>query len=146
MTRTIKFRGKRIDNGEWVYGDLVRHYENQRRYIALDQMAYTYNTCGIDRLVSERYYEVDPNTVGQYTGVNDTNDNEIYEGDIVNNIEDDCIGVVTFGRLPYGFHQVYYIDWKGKNGQWLRKDLYFWRTKIEVIGNIYDSQEDNIND
>ena len=85
-------------------------------------------------------------SVGQYTGVNDTNNNEIYEGDIVNNIEDDRIGVVAFGQLPYGFHQAYYIDWKGKNGQWLRKDLYFWKAKIEVVGNIYENQEDNIND
>ena len=64
--REIKFRGKRADNGEWVFGDLVKHYENQRIFIACDQLSFTYSECGIDRLVTERFYEVIPETVGQY--------------------------------------------------------------------------------
>ena len=81
--RTIKFRGKRLDNGEWVVGDLIRHYENQRRFIALDQMAYTYTENGISRLVSERYHEVLPESVGQWTGLVDMDMVEAYEKDVV---------------------------------------------------------------
>lgn len=81
--RTIKFRGKRVDNGEWVYGDLIRHYENQRRFIALDQMAYTYTENGISRLVSERYHEVLPESVGQFVNRTDKWGKEIYVGDTV---------------------------------------------------------------
>lgn len=63
MNRTIKFRGKRIDNGEWVFGDL-RHGHNERLFI-----------------IVHVYYEVLPETVGQFIGK--LYGEELYEGDIV---------------------------------------------------------------
>jgi uncharacterized phage protein (TIGR01671 family) len=63
MNRTIKFRGKRIDNGEWVFGDLL-HGPAEKTYI--DE-----HGC----------YEVIPDTVGQYVGC--IYGEELYEGDIV---------------------------------------------------------------
>jgi uncharacterized phage protein (TIGR01671 family) len=76
--RGYKFRGKRLDNGEWVYGDLC-HGPEGKCYIAYDQDFVDTCSCGINDLITDRFFEVDPETVGQYIGRKDKHDKEIYE-------------------------------------------------------------------
>lgn len=70
MTRKIKFRGLRMDNGKWMYG----HYYNIQ-----EKDHYILVKCALGLL----HEEVIPSSIGQFTGITDKNGKDIYEGDYI---------------------------------------------------------------
>ena len=130
MDRIIKFRGRRITDGKWVYGF----------YVGIEDVE------GYPRIITDKpplysAYEVDPHTVGQDTGLLDKNGKEIWEGDVVI-ILDDIKDISTDLKSGQNYRVVY---WDGsymlsKN----KKNIDYLSTAeidCEVIGNIYENPE-----
>ena len=119
--REIKFRGKRIDNGEWVYGYYFQGFTGISYILVLHD-----HILGITE-----FYEVDPETIGQYTGLKDENGTEIYEGDV-------CWEWIEFCKQtkPYVVEDLrkLYLETK-------RDDSYYRITSLQVIDNIHDNPE-----
>ena len=120
--REIKFRGKRIDNGEWVYGYL---------YIEQGVLEPNYYIVKYDSLAkTPDFLQIIPKTANQYTNLKDKDGKEIYEGDIVNMYND--VGEVYF---ECGKQMVMWEKMQEK------QDLCLVDLGVEVIGDIYENPE-----
>ena len=132
--REILFRGKRLDNGEWVYGDVQHNYDHEPRCIS--------NYCGSS--------PVAPSTVGQYTGLKDKNGKRIFVGDIIQahmenvKIKDFVLEVVFHNGRFCGLHE------KDGGKVWMPladgvkhipQDKTPYMEWCEVIGKIHDNPE-----
>lgn len=133
------FRGKRIDNGEWVIGNLVLSDDADNSWKAIiipttNSRMFAREDCAGD-LGFEYWFRVDLSTICQCTGLKDKNGKLIWENDVV----DLKIGkaVVIWDKAEWR------IKWI-KDTIW-RRDLHFWANeddwKCEVIGNTFDNPE-----
>ena len=126
--REILVRGKRLDNGEWVEGYLLK----ECNYATCSwNLAIEYKT---DRFGKFAYdvAEVDPETLGQYTGLCDKNGKKIFEGDIIeirNHVYCCCWDE---GNLEFIL-----INEKESIGMG-----YAASSRMNVIGNVYDNPKD----
>ena len=141
----ILFRGKRIDNGEWIHGFLVIYGDDY--YIAPDINAYTsIGGGGKGRcMMFGHYYQVHSETVGQFTGLTDKNGRKIFEGNIIH-LE---YSQVFFGGEYFGeytaevsYKEGCFITDGINNGDEIETPLSgFDNDEVEIIGNIHDNPE-----
>ena len=141
--RIILFRGKRVDNGEWVYGSYYRHIARQICPVG-DKL----EDCDIKHLMIQSGFadwdmsrplqatEVIPKTVGQFTGLTDKNGTKIFEGDRVSawQVAHQAVGEVKC-RID-GLWIIYPANQHGK--LWGMSPNPKGETKLEVIGTIHD--------
>lgn len=125
--REILFRGKRVDNGEWVEGNYSIDVSGRVDILPIDNLV---------------FFEVIPETVGQFTGLTDKNGKKIFEGDIVKRFNSrgqevmryavkwntDCCMFVLICEYTYlGEYDTDFTVYYGED--------------LEVIGNVHDNPE-----
>ena len=132
--REILFKAKKKNNGEWVEGYYVksRYYEGGTNHFIID-VENKHNDYGAFSLK----YEVDPDTICQYTGLKDGNGTKIFENDIVISAEF-CPDNEGYGVIQWADDEAMFtID---TDGCCYNFDNFF-GAEFEVIGNIFDDPE-----
>lgn len=133
--KEVKFRGKRLDNGEWITGYYGFKEESNKHFIMVETINVHHPSYFTD-------YEVIPESVGQYTGLNDKHNAFIFNGDILDGsyisplsqmiskrhykvvYKNACYYAELIGHHPYGSTFLYFVNKESK-----------------VIGNIYEKPE-----
>lgn len=134
MNREIKFRGKRIANDEWVYGSLLRWPDGDCTILESKDDGSNY--------VWKR--EIDPKTVGQFTGLHDADGKEIYEGDIIESYGGGkSRHVISYDERHASFVATLVDERMGTDLETRCPVTQDWIYKFDkrVIGNIFDNPE-----
>lgn len=148
--REIKFRGKSVGKEEWWDGSLI-NLENGKCYITQGLSTPEERNEKIGYCLSH-FTDVIPETVGQFVGETDSNEREIYEGDIIEffttrrNYEDDNKLYPNHAIVSYSSEEMkFYLEESGTGECWVKGYVhdgnYECLEECKVIGNIHDNPE-----
>lgn len=126
--RKILFRGKQADNGKWILGSLIKVSMGSVTSWIIFKPDFAFTDSGVKSFGHAR---VDPETVGQCTGLKDMNGKWIFEGDIVQIGEEN--GKIEYSETEAMFQVVFDV--------WCTDFDHYFGTDFEVIGNIHDNPE-----
>lgn len=144
--REILFRAKRLDSGEWAYSKSIAANTpleggDERWFIGAGQPADQYidkngNMIAVETTGKCLFYAIDPETIGQYTGLTDKNDKKIFEGDIVRCKRTHCDGEEMVAHIIYSD-----CCFSAKEKKTINQPAMDLCSDFEVIGNIHDNPE-----
>ena len=125
--REILFKGKRADNGEWVLSvNLIQKYRNETKKV--------YFSKGIE---TSDYFEIIPETVGQYTGLTDRNGTKLFGGDIVQDEQSGYEYIIKWFQ-EYACYAL--ADSRG-NMAFDADEIEMFLNDLVVVGNIHDNSD-----
>ena len=130
--REIIFRGKRVDNGEWVYSSFIMQ-DKEHKLLSAE----------VELFDGENWRAVIPETVGQYTGLTDKNGKKIFEGDIVQ-YQPNYMSEPTYSVVEYCADKYNYPAFDLKKDDYEANGLQCAHEEgigCEVIGNVHDNKE-----
>ena len=141
--RDILFRGKRLDNGEWVYGNLIQMDEGGSQSFIFPFYKYA-SSLACNQIVSMFMVAVDLATVGQFIGLCDKNGVKIFEGDVVTYPDGDggyeyCDETINSGVVTWGDESALFYITNNYSAEF--PDMWDRVDEMEVIGNIHDNEE-----
>lgn len=154
--RKILFRGKRLDNNEWIEGDLCRSIQDGK-FCIMPVAFFATRDLGCedkdenpiisDSMAIGGFFPVITETIGEFTGKFDNAGNKVFEGDLFEHVlNTNSLGIVfngeyknCFDKFPYqqGGHVGFYVEFGDEK---TRKDLSYWCENSEVVRNIHDNQ------
>lgn len=121
MKREFKFRGKRIDNAAWIIDSETYICDGDGTWLSDNKLS-------VEKVM--------PDTVGQFTGLYDKNEKEIYEGDILRIFRTDTDESLVVEVYDKGIVNIAISEY-----DYVLLDLFSTYCEFEVIGNIYDNHE-----
>lgn len=124
-TENIKFKAKRLDNGEWIIGS----------FVVMKIPALSKTTIGIVAAGGATLHEIDPSTVCQFTGLADCEGKELFEHDLIHFVGFTHTAEVIWSECNYAFM----VASENKHSYWLHDVIKVCR--IERIGNKFDKKK-----
>lgn len=128
----IKFKAKRLDNGEWIIGS----------FVVMKIPALSKTTIGIVAEGGATLYEVALSTVCQFIGFLDKSGKEIYDGDILAH-NGEPVGYIVDGVRGYSFDVIYFSPEYEESWSLYGVVINDFRGDVEIIGNIHDKHKDS---